>query len=324
MIIGIILIGWSIIQQINYPDLPPFSTFMTIFCSSFFFSLPYIIKYFFNQPNLILELEKYRDELIQIYQTHAFSQAPRDNEPKRFNIITTLDREQEGEKSKYIRVKLVNNGRKTAKNCRIKIHILKPWNEKVHEESNLYPSGYHQVKKNRELPPAINIAPKDSQIFDICSSNNLWENDKLIRFEDYFTYSTVQGQEDLNLLRIYHIKLFVYSDNNPAFEKQYCIYKNEEIQGLDWERLDIKEYEWEKKDRVKWVKIKEIFKKLNLKLKKKTEVKKDAKIKVVPQKVENINTLAKMSYSLVEINKKPSIGERKKKNDYTTDFFTED
>jgi len=119
-------------------------------------------------------------------------------------------------------------------------------------------------------------------------------------------------------------KLFVYSDNNPAFEKQYCIYKNEEIQGLDWERLDIKEYEWEKKDRVKWVKIKEIFKKLNLKLKKKTEVKKDAKIKVVPQKVENINTLAKMSYSLVEINKKPSIGERKKKNDYTTDFFTED
>ena len=246
MIIGTILIIWSIIQQIYYPETVLYSTLTTVFCSSFFFSLPYIIKYFFNQPNLNLELEKYRDELIQIYSTHAFNQAPRESEPRRFNIITTLEREQEGEKSKYLRIKLDNNGRKTAVNCRIKIHILKPWNETVHEASYLYPSGYHQAKKNRELPPAINIAPKDSQIFDICSSNNLWENNRLVRFEDYFTYSTVQGQEELNLLGIYHLKLFIYSDNNPAFEKQYDIYKNEDIQGLDWEKLDIKENQWQK------------------------------------------------------------------------------
>lgn len=333
MIIGIILIGWSIIQQIDYPEIPLYSTFTTIFCSSFFFSLPYIIKYIFNQPNLILELEKSRDELIQIYQTHAFSQVPRGNEPKRFNISTTFDQEQEGERSKYLRIKLINNGRKTAENCRIKIHILKPWNEKVHEESYLYPSGYHQFKKKRELPPVINIAPKDSQNFDICSSNNLWENAKLVRFEDYFTYSTVQGQEDLNLLGTYHIKLFVYSDNNPAFEKQYCIYINKEIQGLDWEKLDIKKYKWEKKDRNKWAKFREYlyfpFKILNLKLKKRKDVKKDANPKVKPLNAENINTLVELSdidksYSSVEINQKPSFEEKKKKNDYTTGFFTED
>ena len=257
MIIGIIIITWSIIQQINYPEIALYSTLTTIFCSSFFFSMPYIIKYFFNQPNLILELNKYRDELIQIYPTHAFSQAPRESEPKRFNIITTLERVQEGERSKYIRIKLVNSGRKTAENCRIKMHIFKPWNETVHEASYLYPSGYHQAKKQRELPPTINIAPKDSQIFDICSSNNLWENNKLVRFEDYFTYSTVQGQEDLNLLGTYYIILFVYSNNNPAFERRYCIYKNEEIQGLDWEKLDIKEFKWKNKDGKILIKIKE-------------------------------------------------------------------
>ncbi|KKM61041.1 hypothetical protein LCGC14_1535770 [marine sediment metagenome] len=323
MIIGIILIIWSIIQQIAYPKIPIYSTFTTVLCSSFFFSLPYIIKYFFNQPNLFLELEKYRDELIQIYQTHTFSQSRQDNKPKRFNVITSLERKQEGEKSKYIRIKLVNNGRKTAKNCRIKIHIFKPWYEKVHEESYIYPSGYHQSKKSREIPPPINIAPKDSQIFDICSSNNLWENDKLIRFEDYFTYSTIQGQEDLNLLKNYHIKLFVYSDNNPAFEKQYNIFKNEEIKGLDWEILDIKENEWEKKDRLKGVKIKEIFKKFLLKLKRKIDIKKNMKNKVV-NKVENINNRPKISYSSVKAYQKPTISERKKIPDYTTGYFTED
>jgi len=250
MIIGISLIIWTIIQQIYYPTQLINSTLTTIFCSAFFFTLPYIIRYYFYQPNLKLDLENYRDELIQIYQTQSFRQTPDNDEPKRFNIITTSEREEIKEKSKYIRIKLINKGRKTAENCKIKIHIFKPWNEKVHEESYLYPSGYHRIKKNRELPPAVSIAPKDSQIFDICSSNNLWENERLIRFEDYFTYSTVQGQDDLNFLGKYYIKLFVYSDNNPPFEKQYCIFLNEIIKGLDWEKLDIKEYDWEDKNKI--------------------------------------------------------------------------
>lgn len=326
MIIGILIITWSIIQQINYPEKVIYSTLTTIFCSSFFFSLPYIIKYFFNQPNLNLELEKYRDELIQIYSTHAFSQAPRENEPKRFNIITTLEREQEGERSKYLRIKLENNGRKTAENCRIKMHILKPWDEIVHEASYIFPSGYHQAKKNRELPPAINIAPKDSQIYDICSSNNLWENDKLIRFEDYFTYSTVQGQEDLNLLKNYRIKLFVYSDNNPAFEKQYCVYKNNKIEGIDWEKLDIKEFEWKKQSEKKLAKFREILNKRILKLKKEAKAKNVEKSnQTTAIKVKMNSSTIRSSYPSGKVNQQQPIDNRqRKKNDYTTGYFVED
>ncbi|MHA1414328.1 MAG: hypothetical protein ACTSO4_17155, partial [Promethearchaeota archaeon] len=239
---SIIILIWLIIQQINLPEMAQFfSNVTTIFSSVFCLSLRYIYDWSFNQPDLTLELEEFRNELIRIYRTHSFSQAPQDKKQKRFNVVTTSTSEI-CEKSKYIRIKLVNRGKKTAENCRIKIHIFDSGLKKVHEESYLYPSGYHQSKKKRELPPAVPIAPKDSQIFDICSTNNLWENQQLVRFEDYFTYSTVQGQEEQNLIGTYYIKLFVYSDNNPAFEKQYLIYLNEDIQGLDWEKLDIKEF----------------------------------------------------------------------------------
>jgi len=162
------------------------------------------------------------------------------------NIVTTDDDFETKEKSKYIRINLINKGKKTAENCSIKLHIYYEDGILAHEPSNIYPAGYHHAKLKKKLPPLIDIAAGDSQIFDVCSTNNRFGNDRLLRFEDHFTHTRIQARNRPLFIRTYYIKLFVFSDNNSPIEKQYKVYKDSLRKGSDWQKINIKEYNWEK------------------------------------------------------------------------------
>lgn len=88
----------------------------------------------------------------------------------------------------------------------------------IHEPSNIYPAGYHHSKAKREIPPLIDIAAGDSQIFDICSSTNHNIDFRFIRFEDHFSFSRKEGKYHSLVHRPIYIRLFVYSDNNSPVE----------------------------------------------------------------------------------------------------------
>ena len=129
------------------------------------------------------------------------------------------------------------------------MHIFFTNHVLVHEPSNLYPSGFHHYKKDRKLPPFIDIAAGDSQIFDICSTTNITSQRNIIRFEDYFNYSRKEAKNNpfiLNSIKEVYIKLFAYADNSNPIETQYKIYKNEAIDADEWRKIDIKEFKMEK------------------------------------------------------------------------------
>jgi len=117
--------------------------------------------------------------------------------------------------------------------------------EQIREPSNLYPAGYHYFKKKEELPPLIDIAAGDSQIFDICSIANHNIDPKFIRFEDYISRTQKTAKLLKLTLRTYYIELFVYSDNNPLIRKQYKIFIDDSISEPDWSKINIKEDKWE-------------------------------------------------------------------------------
>jgi len=233
--------------QISYPDWMIPKILTPILLASFTLSIPYLIVYF-KSPRLVLDLEDSREELIQIFPTNSYGISPTsDKQTIRMNVITTTEENViKEERSKFIRIKLKNEGNKTAKNCRIKMQIYNKLEKMIHEGAYLYPSGYHNLKIKGEIPGSIEIPPKDNQIFDICSTNNLWERDNLIRFEDYFTHSTIKGKEDLLSLNTYFIKLLVSSENHRTFIKKYRVFKNDAIASLTWEMIDIEEFDWEK------------------------------------------------------------------------------
>ncbi|HEC36850.1 hypothetical protein LCGC14_0646600 [marine sediment metagenome] len=197
--------------------------------------------HFFRRPWLALDLENSRHYLIDEFDLEENNQTS----GVKIKLGDTVSA-----RAKYIRVNLLNNGKETAKNCRIKLHIYYANHELVREPSNLYPSGYHQFKKDRKPPPFIDIAAGDSQIFDICSTTNIYIQHNIVRFEDYFNYSRIESKNNplsLNGIKEFYIKLFVYSDNNDAFEEQYKIFKKEGNNTDEWRNIDMTEFEWEKK-----------------------------------------------------------------------------
>jgi len=205
-----------------------------------------LYKYIFKRPKLVLDLENSRNILIDIFDTESSSLIEKKEKGLSMNIVTTDDDFETKEKSKYIRINLINKGKKTAENCSIKLHIYYEDGILAYEPSKLYPAGYHHAKLKKNLPPLIDIAAGDSQIFDVCSTNNRFGNDRLLRFEDHFTHTRIQARNRPLFIRTYYIKLFVYSDNNSPIEKQYKIYKDSSLKGLDWQKINIKEYKWEK------------------------------------------------------------------------------
>jgi len=54
------------------------------------------------------------------------------------SIVTTEDDFETKEKSKYIRINLINKGKKTAENCSIKFHIYYEDGILAHKPSNIY------------------------------------------------------------------------------------------------------------------------------------------------------------------------------------------
>lgn len=205
-----------------------------------------IYNFIINRPKLILDLESSRKYLINFFDTQSAGlEEVRDI--KSSIAVTIQDGEEAKERSKYIRINLVNTGKKTAVNCRIKLHIFYSDFELVREPSNIYPAGFHHIKREKNLPPLINIAAGDSQIFDICSTNNRTENIRLLRFEDHFSHSRIEAiNSPLFIRKIYYIKLFVYSDNNAPIEKNYILFLDPRIKRLDWQKINIKEFNWEK------------------------------------------------------------------------------
>lgn len=197
-------------------------------------------RHFFLMPWLDLDLENSRNYLIDEFDIEESEQ-------------TTGVYIKQGEsikaRAKYLRINLKNKGKETAKNCRIKLHIYYQNYELVREPSNLYPSGFHHFKKDRKTPPFIDIAAGDSQIFDICSTTNITSERNVIRFEDYFNYSRIEVKNNpliLDGIKLFYIKLFVYSDNNSPFERRYKIFKKPEIDTYEWRQIDIKQFDWEK------------------------------------------------------------------------------
>lgn len=187
---------------------------------------PIFYRYIFRRSHLILDLEKSRKFLIHV-----------------FDIDVEKPAEYLGGKpeAKYLRINLKNIGKRYAKNCSIKIFIYYD-NKQIREPSNLYPAGYHHFKKKNKLPPLIDIAAGDSQIFDICSIANRKNDPKLIQFEDYVSLSQLTAKLRELPLNTYCIELFVYSDNNPQINKQYKIFVDDSILKPDWSKINIKEF----------------------------------------------------------------------------------
>ena len=222
-----------ILLFINIAQEPFYSTFLLIlqFYTPLTISLgPILYRYILRRSHLILDLENSREFLIND-----------------FDIIRENPEEYlEGKpKSKYLRINLKNIGKKTAKNCRIKMYIYYSDFELIREPSNLYPAGYHYFKNRKDLPPLIDIAAGDSQIFDICSITNHYINPYFIRFEDYVSKTQLTAESLKLTLETYYIKLFVYSDNNSPIKKQYRIFIDDTISGPNWNKINIKEYKWE-------------------------------------------------------------------------------
>jgi len=187
---------------------------------------PIFYRCILRRSHLILDLENSREFLINVFDIEVENHAEYlEGKPK----------------AKYLRINLNNIGKKTAKNCSIKMFIYYYNFKLIREPSNLYPAGYHHFKKKGELPPLIDIATGDSQIFDICSSAN-HKIDSKIRFQDYVSLSQKTAKLKKLTLRTYYIDLFVYSDNNPPIKKKYKIFIDDPLSEPDWSKIDIKEY----------------------------------------------------------------------------------
>lgn len=248
---SIVLLIFLIISFTNpdFADLRDFlSIFFPIYTSIVISLISSTFLHFFHAPSLSLDLEPSRHFLINEFEIEVARQT---------SGVQIREGESPIARAKYIRINLRNKGKETAKNCRIKLHIYFPDHELVREPSNLYPSGFHQYKKDRIPPPFIDIAAGDSQIFDICSTTNITVERNLIRFEDYFNYSRVEVKNNPILfdgIKFFFIKLFVYSDNSEPFERQYKILKNLKIDAGEWRQIDIQEDKWEKqKKEVKFI-----------------------------------------------------------------------
>lgn len=200
---------------------------------------PIFYRAIFKRSHLFLDLEESRQYLIQIFEVES-------DEPPTIALGETSTT-----KAKYLRINLRNIGKQTAKNCRIKIFIYYYNFELVQEPTNIYPAGYHHYKIKKELPPLVDIAAGDSQIFDICSTTNITSQTRFVRFEDHFSLSRLEAELHSLNLKIYYIKLIVYSDNNAPIEKRYKIFIDDSIQGLEWQKINIKEYDWEKSKKQK-------------------------------------------------------------------------
>ncbi|MBN1214493.1 MAG: hypothetical protein JXA99_03530 [Candidatus Lokiarchaeota archaeon] len=195
---------------------------------------------FFQTPLLEFELKESYNYLIDIFDVE--------------NNNTTAIQMNIGDRinpfAKYIRINLKNIGKTTAKNCRLKIYIYFKDGELVREPSNLYPSGFHQFKKERKPPPFVDIAAGDSQIFDICSTSNIHDEKDIIRFEDFFNYSRVQAKNNpliMNHNNLLYITIYAYSDNNKSIKENYMIFKDSFLEGNElWEILNIKKINWPK------------------------------------------------------------------------------
>ena len=233
-----------LILSFIYPD---FTTMKDVFKISFPIYTSIVIslisstyRHFFRTPWLTLDLENSRHYLIDEFDLEENEQTS--------GVDMKLG-ERVRAKAKYIRINLLNNGKETAKNCRIKLHIYYTNSKLVREPSNLYPSGFHHFKKERKPPPFIDIAAGDSQIFDICSTTNINVQKNVIRVEDYFNYSRIEAKNNpliLDHIKEFYIKLFVYSDNSEAIEEQFKIFKDHTIDTGAWRRINIKKFEWEK------------------------------------------------------------------------------
>jgi len=207
---------------------------------------PGIYHITYKRSKLKLDLENSREFLIQIFDTQ-FSRLERTNLNRIESAVTISPGEESTEKSKYLRINLRNKGKKTAENCSIKLYIYYWDFSLVREPSSIYPAGYHHIKSKKEPPPLIDIAAGDFQIYDICSTTNRTGYTRLIRFEDHFTHSRIEARNrPLFIRKIYYIKLFVYSDNNSPIEKYYIIFLDSSIKGLNWKRINIKEFNWER------------------------------------------------------------------------------
>ena len=229
-------------------------------------------RFFFHSPWLVLDLEKSRHYLIEVFDLKASEQT---------TGVLSRPGEISKARAKYLRISLQNKGKATAKNCRIKLHIHHSDYELVREPSNLYPSGFHQFKKERKPPPFIDIAAGDSQIFDICSMTNITIDRRILRFEDYFNYSRKEAKNNPFLFyrnKVFYIKLFAYSENNEPIESQYKIYLNSSIKDIECRQIDIQEFEWEK-----------LNKKMKRKKNKQTEEKKENKVADIKRQDEKSN-----------------------------------
>ena len=239
-----------------------------IFTSIIITFSPPLYRFIYKKPNLKFDLEDSRHFLIDIFDTVS-SSLDNDETNRITEAVTISPGEEPTEKSKYLRVCLKNEGHQTAKNCSIKMFIHYSDFEMVREPSNLYPAGFHHKKRKRELPPLIDIAAGDFQIFDICSTNNRSFDTKTIRFEDHFSHSRIEAQNNPHFLPgPYYLKLFAYSDNNPPIEEDYKIFLDPSIEGLDWKKINIKKCDWKKvkekkREEVKKVKGKDGIKKDN-------------------------------------------------------------
>lgn len=190
---------------------------------------PIFYRYIFKRSHLILDLEDSREYLINTLEIEVSNPAEYyDGKPM----------------AKYLRINLKNIGNKTARNCRIKMYAYYNNFQLIHEPSNIYPAGYHHSKARRKIPPLIDIAARDSQIFDICSSTNHNIDFRFIRFEDHFSFSRKEGKYHSLVHRPIYIRLFVYSDNNSPVEKRYKLFVDDSISGLEWEQINIEEYKW--------------------------------------------------------------------------------
>ena len=222
-LIIVILLFINIAQETFY------STFLLILqiYSPLTISLgPIFYRYIFRRSHLILDLKDSKDFLVGVFDIDVK------------NPAEYLEGKPE---AKYLRINLMNIGKKLAKNCRIKVFICCDNFKLIHEPSNLYPAGYHHFKKKNELPPLIDIAAGDSQIFDICRSAN-HKIDSKIRFQDYVSLSQKTAKFRKLPLGTYYIELFVYSDNNPPIKEKYKIFIDDSISKPDWSKIDIKEY----------------------------------------------------------------------------------
>jgi len=76
-----------------------------------------VYEFYFKKPQVKLDLEDSREDLIRIYKTQSWLQYSRQNELPRTDVrLSESDPPSYGEHSKYIRIKLINEGKKVAEN----------------------------------------------------------------------------------------------------------------------------------------------------------------------------------------------------------------